>query len=168
MFSATNQDTHNKVLKMTHGQHLFKPHTIPFWRITTSAYVFPHLELKQKPSTQKEMIDICKELKSELLELDIYIYSQGEYCKELNADWNVCISIKEKDKEIKYTYIIRSCDDFNKTYGCPFVKSDYLSNYPGKGINGLKKDVNEKLFNIVESKLMELMPDSKKVDYFDT
>ena len=141
---------------------------IKFWRLSPSAYVFPHLELKQEPSTHQEMLDICKALKSELSDLDIYIYSHGEYCKELNADWNVCISIKEKDKEKKYTYIIRSCDDYNKTFGCPFVKTYNLGRYPDKGISGLTKSENEKIFNIVESKLMELMPEYKKVDYFDS
>jgi len=147
----------------------FRDSTIPFWRMTLSAYVYPHLELKQLPSSQKEMIDICKALKSELSDLEIYIYTKGEYCEELNADWNVCISIKEKDKEKKYTYIIRSCNTFNKTFGCPFIKTSKLSNGTRHGgITGLRKDINEKLFNTVESKLMKIMPDSKKVDYFDT
>ena len=136
------------------------PSIIKYWRLSPSAYVFPHLVLKEQKSTQKEMIEICKKLKSELY-LDIYIYSQDEYCKELNGNWNVCISIKEKDKEKKYTYIIRSCDDYNKTFGCPFVKT-YKS-----GITALTKSENEKIFNIVESKMMEIMPESKKVDYFD-
>ena len=146
----------------------FKPRTIPVWRMTLSAYVFPHLELKQQTSTQKEMIDMCKALKSELSDLEIYIYSKGEYCEELNDDWNTCISIKEKGKEKKYTYIIRSCDTFNKTFGCPFIKTTKLGNSVDGGISGLRKNENEKLFNTVESKLMKIMPESKIVDYFDT
>ena len=131
--------------------------------------VYPHLEIAQQPHTQSEMRVLVEKLVDELPELNIIIYEKSTYCKELNGEWNVCFAVQgspvgKPNRVISYTYIIRSCDDLKKTYGCPFVNSEYYS----LNTTGLMKTLNEPLFNIIESKLMELMPNSKKVGYFDT
>ena len=143
--------------------------TITEWKLSNRATVYPHLELDQRPYTQTEMRDLVEKLKASLPELNIIIYEQSTYCKELNGEWNVCFAVQghpvnNPNRKIRYTYIIRSCDDFNKTYGCPFVNSSYFYH----NITGLMKLLNEPLFNIIESKLMELVPSAKKVNYFDT
>ena len=137
--------------------------TITEWKIGPVS-VYPHLELDQRPYTQTEMRDLAEKLKALLPKLKILIYKQSTYCYEVNGPWNVCFQVYDPKTDTIYTYMIRSCDDFNKTYGCPFVNNDYIK---GRTM-GLTKEVNEALFNIIESKLMELVPSAKKVNYFDT
>jgi hypothetical protein len=143
--------------------------TITEWRKNRRVTIYPDLELDQRPYTQTEMRDLVEKLKASLPELNIIIYEQSTYCKELNGEWNVCFAVQghpvgDPNRKISYTYMIRSCDDLKKTYGCPFINSDYFYH----NITGLMKSLNEPLFNIIESKLMELVPSAKKVDYFDT
>ena len=135
------------------------------WNLSQRAIVHPHLELVQRPYNYKEMYDLCLKLKGELPDFDIKIYDQSTYCSELNGSWNVCFAIGDPETKMAYTYIIRRCIDFNKTFGCPFVNTGYI--YDLK-IAGLLKKHNRKLFDIVESKLIELVPTAKKVNYFDT
>jgi len=142
---------------------------ITSWKRSRRVTVYPHLELDQRDYSHQEMLTLVENLKSELPELNIKIYKQSTFCKELNGEWNVCFAVQghpsnNPNIKISYTYIIRSCDDFKKTYGCPFINSDYFY----RNITGLMKSLNEPLFNIIESKLMELVPSAKKVDYFDT
>jgi len=150
---------------------------ITYWKKSHRATVYPHLELEQRSYTQEEMRDLVEKLKVTLPELNIHIYNQSTYCYELNGPWNVCFSVQEKHdpkKKIKisYTYIIRSCDDFNKTFGCPLFFPALSALFQLGRVNEqttvLTKELNEPLFNMIESKLMELMPNAKKVDYFDT
>ena len=141
---------------------------ISVWNLSRRASVYPHLELDQKPYSQEEMRSLCNKLKSELPNLDIHIYPQSSYCSEINGPWNVCFSVSQKNNReeiIKYTYIIRRCVDFKKTFGCPFMNTDYI--YDLK-TTGLLKSTNSDLFNIIEKKLIELCPNSKKINYFDT
>ena len=135
------------------------------WNLSQQAIVHPHLELVQRPYNYKEMYDLCLKLKGELSKFDIKIYEKSTYCHELNGSWNVCFAIGDPETKMAYTYIIRRCTDFNKTFGCPFVNTAYI--YDLK-IDGLLKQNNRKLFDIVESKLIELVPTAKKVNYFDT
>ena len=123
------------------------------------------------------MHDLCNKLKDELPELDILIYDQNSYCNELNGRWNVCFAVGDPEKGYAYTYIIRRCIDFNKTYGCSFINTNdiygctdviLVDASPPVKITGLMKQTNSKLFEIIESKLMELMPNAEKVNYFDT
>ena len=142
---------------------------ITSWKRSHSVTVYPHLELDQRDYSQQEMRSLVEKLKSELPELNIIIYEQSTYCRELNGEWNVCFAVQRfpvnnPNRKISYTYIIRSCEDFKKTYGCPFINSDYFYH----NITGLMKSLNEPLFNIIECKLMELVPSAKKVNYFDT
>jgi len=117
--------------------------------------VYPHLELDQRPYTQTEMRDLVEKLKALLPKLKILIYKQSTYCYEVNGPWNVCFQVYDPKKDTIYTYMIRSCDDFN---------NDYIK----LGTMALTKEVNEPLFYIIESKLIELVHTSKKVNYFDT
>ena len=143
--------------------------TITEWRKTRRVTIYPNLELDQRPYNQTEMRDLVEKLKASLPELNIHIYDQSTFCNELNGEWNVCFAVQghpvnDPNRKISYTYMIRRCDDFKKTYGCPFINSDYFYH----NITGLMKSLNEPLFNIIESKLMELVPSAKKVNYFDT
>ena len=141
---------------------------ISVWNLSRRASVYPHLELGQKPYSQEEMRSLCNKLKSDLKDLNIEIYSQSSYCSEINGSWNVCFSVSQKnDREeiIKYTYIIRRCVYFKKTFGCPFMNTDYI--YDLK-TTALLKSTNCDLFNIIEKKLIELCPNSKKINYFET
>lgn len=135
------------------------------WELSHRAKIYPHLELEQRAYTQKEMRGLCNKLKEELPNLNIIVYEQSSYCYELNGPWNVCFAVGDSKKGYAYTYIIRSDEYFNKTYGCSFINSAYI---PDLKINGLTKKTNGKIFDIIESKLMELMPNSMKVNYFDT
>ena len=135
------------------------------WRLSHRAKVYPHLELAQRSYSQKEMRTLCHKLKDALPDLKMVIYDQSSYCNELNGPWNVCFSVGDPETKMSYTYIIRRCTHFNKTYGCPFMNSAYIY---GLRTTVLSKQTNNKLFDIIESKLMELMPKSKKVSYFDT
>ena len=110
------------------------------------------------------MRDLVEKLKALLPELKILIYKQNTYCYEVNGTWNVCFHVYDPKKNTIYTYMIRSCDDFNKTYGCPFVNSEYIKG----GTMALTKEVNEQLFYIIESTLKELVPSAVNVNYFDT
>ena len=150
---------------LTMVKRAFKGGKIPYWKLSYTTKVFPHLELAQRYYTQKEMRELCIKLKTELPELNILIYDENTYCCELNGAWNVCFAVGDPDKGLAYTYIIRSCNDFNKTYGCPFINYEYIQDLK---ITALHKSTNSKMFNIVESKLMEIMPNAKKVNYFDT
>jgi len=146
---------------------------ISHWKLSHRATVYPHLEIAQRPYSQEEMRTLVEKLKAALPELNIVIYEQSTYCNELNGPWNVCFSVQEKHDpkkpiKISYTYIIRRCVDFNKTYGCPFINSMCQLGRTNEQITGLLKELNEPLFNMIESKLIELAPDSKKVEYFDT
>ena len=138
---------------------------IKVWSLSHRAKVYPHLELEQRAYTQTEMRDLCIKLKDSLPELGIHIYNKSSYCNELNGEWNVCFSIGDPETTMAYTYIIRRCSHFKKTYGCPFMNTAYIY---GLRTTLLSKQTNNKLFDIIESKLMELMPKSRKVDYFDT
>jgi hypothetical protein len=101
------------------------------------------------------MRDLVEKLKALLPKLKILIYKQSTYCYKVNGPWNVCFQVYDPKKDTIYTYMIRSCDDFN---------NDYIK----LGTMALTKDVNEPLFYIIESKLIELVHTSKKVNYFDT
>ena len=144
---------------------MFNGGKISYWRLNQRSTVYPHLELDQRPYSQKEMRNICDKLKEELTNLNIVIYEESTYCNELNGQWNVCFAVSDLEKGISYTYLIRRCQDFKKTFGCPFINTDYIY---GLNITGLMKETNNKFFDIIEKKLIELCPNSKKIDYFDT
>tara|TARA_B100001142_G_C13975058_1_gene516469 strand:- start:179 stop:601 length:423 start_codon:yes stop_codon:yes gene_type:complete len=135
------------------------------WNLSHRATVYPHLELEQRAYSQEEMRDLAKKLKANLPELNIHIYDQSTFCNELNGPWNVCFAIGDPKTKMAYTYIIRRCVHFKKTYGCPFVNTAYI--YDLK-IAGLMKESNSRLFDIIENMLMKLVPNAKKVNYFDT
>lgn len=147
-----------------------KSKKIDSYSLSNRASFFPHLELDNKTSTQEEMRYICNKLKEQLSDLTIIIYNKNTYCSELNGDWNVCFSVKENKIEDKYetymyTYIIRSCDNLKKTFGCPFINYHYIYNLK---TTALMESTNSELFNVIENKLMEFYPNAKKVDYFET
>ena len=145
---------------------------IKYWTLSKHVIIFPHLELEQRELSHTEMRDLCHILRDYLPKLHIVIYDESTYCNELNGPWNVCFAISDPEniymgkKGFSYSYIIRSCSEFNKTYGCPVLNSEYscgaLKQLP------LTYATNLKLWNMVESKLIKLMPNSQKVNYFDT
>ena len=139
------------------------------WGLSHRAIVYPHLELEQRAYSQEEMRSLCNKLKDVLKEeipsLEVIVYPQSSYCSEINGPWNVCFSVQEENSNYKYTYIIRRCVDFKKTYGCPFQNTEYIYDL---NTTALMESTNSSLFNIIESKLIELCPNSKKVNYFDT
>ena len=144
---------------------------IKYWTLSKNVTIFPHLELEQSAYTYNEMWNLCHKLKDSLPDLQMVIYDKSDYCYELNGPWNVCFSIYDPENSFmgkqgfSYTYIIRSCNDFNKTYGCPVVNLEYVDKLKTLA---LTYATNLKLWNIIETKLIELIPNSKKVNYFDT
>ena len=134
------------------------------WNLSNRAIVYPHLELDNKSYSQDEMRKLCNTLKQNMSKYEITIYDQSSYCNEINGPWNVCFSINNPLNNEKYTYIIRRCVEFNKTFGCPFLNEEYAYDL---NTLALLETNNQHLFQLVESKLMELCPNSKKVNYFD-
>ena len=139
---------------------------ISVWNLSRRAKVYPHLEWS-KYYNQTEMRALVTKLKTELPDLNIVIHEKSSYCNELNGEWNVCFGVPKdvNGKPILYTYIIRSDTYFGKTYGCPFMNTDYIYSL---NHTGLMKGTNEELFGIIENKIMELVPGAVKSTHFDT
>ena len=141
--------------------------TLRVWNLSRCATVYPHLEWPQYYN-QTEMRELVTKLKTELSELTITIYDKSSYCNELNGDWNVCFGVTKTDdrgRVVVYTYIIRSDSSFGKTYGCPFMNTEYIYSLLH---TGLMKETDNELFKIIENKLMELVPSANLVTHFET
>lgn len=98
------------------------PNSMSCWKIG-DVIIKPHIKFN-KLYTYYEIWSMISLMKDKLSDkIFISIFDKNSYCSEVNGLWNVVFSVVFNNTN--YTYMIRRDTLLNKTYGCPFVNSQY-------------------------------------------
>lgn len=92
-----------------------------------SVRIFPHLVYDSLMSYD-DMFLFANELVLLLINknIDCIINEKNTYTFELNGNWNVILTVKNKDNYLGM-YTIIHCPYYKKTYFCPFYNIEYIS-----------------------------------------
>ena len=118
-----------------------------------SVRIFPHL-ISDDFMTYDDMFLFANEVILSLSNKNIHcsLNKKNTYTFELNGNWNVVLTIKNKDNHLAMFTIIH-CPYYKKTYFCPFYNIEYVTlNQYALNSDYFSEEYNI-LTNIIKNKL---------------